>query len=113
MGSPSEPELREQFDDSHNEVVPPAGLTSQSITHGASGSSYDTMQGQPRWWVKSNGIGEDSSACALERVKLDLRVIFSPSLGRSGSYLGSDPAGLAADFCEPNLNEPFMNGGRS
>ena len=69
--------------------------------------------GRPRWWVKSNGIGEDSSACALERVKLDLRVIFSPSLGKSGSYLGSDPAGLAADFCEPNLNEPFMNGGRS
>ena len=69
--------------------------------------------GRPRWWVKSNGIGEDSSACALEHVKLDLRVMFSPSLGRSGSYLGSDPAGLAADFCEPNLNEPFMNGGRS
>ena len=70
--------------------------------------------GRPRWWIKSNGIGEDSSACALEHVKLDLRVMFSPRTRQERVlFRASDPAGLAADFCEPNLNEPFMNGGRS
>ena len=46
VGSPSEPEFGEHFNESHDGVASAAGSTTQPSTHGLSGSSHDTMQGQ-------------------------------------------------------------------